>query len=319
MKYFSAEYFENLWVIASQYVMNNYDYCFLTSMHTKNRIIGTKNIIAGMSYTRNGIIETNLADTINFSSASQDLYFDFEHIKKAVEEGKQRIETCIINFGYYALYWDLSFSKNESRKIKKTQYPIFGKAHHLQITEELDMMQEVVYDRKMFAGDWVREFVSEWAIGFFMEESAYYGRLKTREDDALFGLGKRPWNTLPEDTKNAIANQVANDHNHFKVYEHTKKENENLIREIAEYLIQHQITPVFLILPFTTYYNDYIDTQYKEDIVSLLEELPYQVEFLDMNDYLDMFDDSDFLDSEHLNLQGALKATELLKAYLQLI
>ena len=319
MRYFSAEYFEKLSNICCQYVLDNYDYCYLTAMHTKNRLIGAQTIIAGMSYSRNGIVDTKLVDTINFSSSSQDLYYDFQHIKKAVGEGKQQIKTCIINIGYYALYWDLSCSKNESWKIKKTHYPILGMAHHYQVVEEQDMMQNVVYDKSIFQGNWLREFVCEWTEGFFQDESTYYGSLKTRENDNPFGLEKIIWHTLPEDTKRRIAIQKANDHNRLKVHEHTRQENENLMREMTEYLFQHQITPVFLILPFTAYYNDHINKEYKKGIVSLLEELPYPVELLDMNDYLDIFDDSDFLDPEHLNLSGALKATELLNEFLNFI
>lgn len=317
MRYFSAEYFSQLWNIASQYILNNYDYCYLSAMHTKNRVTGAKTIIAGMSYTRNGIVDANLADTINFSSSSQDLYYSFQHIKKAVDEGKQKIETCIINIGYYSLYWDLSYSKHESWKIKSTHYPILGKAHHCSIEGVYDRWENVVYDKNIFKGNWLREFACEWAENFFQEESTYYGSLKTRESDS--GLGKI-WNALPEDVRRKVAALRTYDHHRLKVHEHTRQENADLLKEITEYLFQRQITPVFLIMPFTTYYNELINKEYKEDILSLLEELPYPVEFLDMNDYLDMFDNNfDFLDDEHLSLQGALRATDLLSEFLNLI
>lgn len=51
----------------------------------------------------------------------------------------------------------------------------------------------------------------------------------------------------------------------------------------------------------------------------ILEDLPYPVEFLDMNDYQEVFGDSDYLDSDHLNLQGALKATNLLNEFIKTI
>lgn len=319
MKYFSKEYFEKLWSIANQYILDNYDYCYLKAMHEKNRTIGAKTIIAGMSYARNGIVETYLEDAINFSSASQDLYFNFEHIKKAVEEGNQKIKTCIINFGYYAMYWDLSHAKNVSCIIKKAHYPVLGKAHHYSIDEDYDMMQNIKYDKSIFKGNWVREFVNEWADGFFREEPTYYGSLKTREDDNQLGVKKIPWNVLSADTKKGLASQIVSSQNRIKIHEHTRQENEQLLKEMVEYLYQNHITPIFLILPFTTYYNEYIDKEYKEGIISLLEELPYPVEFLDMNDYPDNFDDTDFLDAEHLNLRGALKATAFLIEYLSLI
>ena len=320
MKYFSDQYFETLIRIAHAYVMRNYAYCYLAAMHENNRRIGAKTIIVGSSHAMNGIVESELeGEVINFSITSQDLYYDFENIKKAVEEGRQRIEICVINLGYYLMYQDLSYSREWSQLIPKVYYPLFGKSHHYQIEEEFDRMQDINFDRDMFAENWVREFADQWAKGVFMEEATYYGSLKTREKNNLLGLKDIIWNTLSEDEKRDIAFQRAERHNKLKIYEHTRQENGNIVGEMAEYLVRHDIVPVFVIFPFTKYYNVYIDQEYKADIKKLLEDLPYPVEFLDMNDYLEMFDDSDFLDSDHLNLQGALKATGLLNDFLKVI
>ena len=45
----------------------------------------------------------------------------------------------------------------------------------------------------------------------------------------------------------------------------------------------------------------YIDARYKPDILDALDKLNDPVEFLDMNDYSDIFPDEDFIDSDHLN------------------
>ena len=321
MKYFSAEYFEKIKSIAVDYAMNNYDYCYLAAMHEKNRTVGTKTIIAGSSHAMNGIVESGIEEgVINFSISSQDIYFDFQHIKKAVEEGRQKIEVCIINIGYYMMYWDLSYSKVMSYLVPTVYYPLFGTSHHYQIAEEFDMMKDIEFDGEMFADKWIRELADHWAKGMFMEKSTYYGEgLKTRENNNIMGLRKVIWNTLSEDEKRNVAIERTNDHNSLNTYEHTRQENTVLVREMVEYLIQHDIIPVFVIFPFTKYYNAYIDQKYKADIRMVLEDLPYPVEFLDMNDYQEMFDDSDYLDSDHLNLQGALKATSLLNDFLKIV
>ena len=41
----------------------------------------------------------------------------------------------------------------------------------------------------------------------------------------------------------------------------------------------------------------------------------FSVEFLDMNGYKDVFCYADFLDTDHMNKQGALKATEAINEY----
>lgn len=320
MKYFSVDYFRKIQEIVMQYTLNNYDYCYLSAMHTKNHRLGAKTIIAGSSHAMNGIVESGLdEEVINFSISSQDLYFDFEHIKKAVEEGKQRIDTCIINIGYYMLYQDLSYSKVMSYLIPKVYYPLLNKSHHYEIVDKFDPLKSVEFDRNMFAEKWVRRFADDWAIGFFMEESTYYGSLRTRENNNILGLKKVIWNQLSADEKRSIAIQRTNDHNRLILHEHSRRENGELVKEMAEYLFQHDITPLVVIFPFTSYYNNYINREYKADIISLLDELPWPIEFLDMNDYSDIFDDTDFLDTDHLNLQGALKATELLNDYIKLI
>lgn len=318
MKYLSDEYFQNLMGIAYEYALRNYDYYYLAAMHENNRKIGATTIITGSSHAMNGIVESALeGEVINFSISSQDLYFDFEHIKKAVEEGRQKIEICVIDLGYYQMYHDLSCSKGWGRVITKVFYPLLGKSHHYQGEEELDRMQDINFDKDMFAEKWVREFVDHWAKGVFMEESTYYGSLKTRENNNFLRLNNVIWNTLPEDEKRDIAIKRTDEHNKLKVYEHTRQENGIIVGEMAEYLVRHDILPVFVIFPFTKYYNAYIDQEYKADIKNILEDLPYPVEFLDMNDYQEMFDDSDFLDSDHLNLQGALKATGFLNDFLE--
>ena len=321
MKYFSKEYFNELTNIAIKYVMHNYDYNYLAAMHEKNRTVGTKTIIAGSSHAMNGIVESGIeGGVINFSISSQDLYFDFRHIKKAVEEGRQKIEICIINIGYYMMYWDLSYSKVMSYLVPAVYYPLFKDSHHYQIAEEFDMLKDIEYDREMFADMWIREFVDHWAKGVFMEMSSYYGEgLITREDSNILGVEKVNWNALSDAEKRDVAIERTNDHNSLNTYEHTRRENVILVGEMVEYLIQHDIMPAFVIFPFTKYYNAYIDKEYRMDIEKILQDLPYPVEFLDMNDYQEMFDDSDYLDSDHLNLQGALKATSLLNDFLKIV
>ena len=61
----------------------------------------------------------------------------------------------------------------------------------------------------------------------------------------------------------------------------------------------------------------YIDSFYKKDIFELLNSLPQQVELLDMNE-IDGFNDEDFLDTDHLSLRGAEKATRLLVEFIKI-
>jgi len=61
----------------------------------------------------------------------------------------------------------------------------------------------------------------------------------------------------------------------------------------------------------------YSKFEYKTEIYDVLNEIEYSVEFLDMNE-LDSFGVEDFVDSDHLNYRGAVKASRILNSYLNL-
>ena len=85
---------------------------------------------------------------------------------------------------------------------------------------------------------------------------------------------------------------------------------------MAAYLAERDIRIIFVIFPFTGWYNQYINPEYREDIYRALDGLKTPVEFLDMNG-LDCFHDGDFLDTDHLNDAGAQKASKILNAFLR--
>lgn len=320
MKYFSQDYFDQLKDVVLQYTFHNYDYCYLRAMHEKNAREGTETIIAGSSPAMNGLVNENLSGgCINFSISSQDIYYDFCHIKKAVKEGRQKIKRCIINIGYYMLYQDLSYSKMMSYLIPSVYFPLFGDTHHYRIEKEYDMWGKITADKSMYSGELIKKLCEEWSEGFFLEEPSFYGSMKTRENNNIYGLRKIIWNTLTEAEKEKAAIERTRDHNRLKQHEQSRMENGELIREMTAYLHARDIKPIFVIFPFTAWYNRYIDGAYKADIFELLDGLSVPVEFLDMNDYEGVFCDADFLDTDHLNKQGALKATAFLNEYLNML
>lgn len=320
MKYFSEAYFAGLRDTVLQYTIDHYDYCYLHAMHEKNKIEGTKTIIAGSSHAMNGIVNENFeGGCINFSISSQDIYYDFQHIKKAVEEGRQKIENCIINIGYYMLYHDLSLCNVMGYLVPSVYYPLFGDAHHYVIEKEYDMLAGLKNVGDGYSRGLIKKVCEEWSEGFFMEESSYYGSMKTRENNNIFGLKKIIWNTLSEEEKKNAAIKRTFDHNRMRKYEQTRMENGKLVKEMVEYLYRNDIVPVFVIFPFTTWYNEYVDKDFKTDIYNTLDSLSWPVEFLDMNDCEGIFTDTDFLDTDHMNKKGARKATEILNEFIQMI
>lgn len=302
--------------IVLQYIVANYDYCYLDAMHEKNRTAGAETIIVGCSHAMYGISERRISkDVINFSIASQDLYYNYKHIQKAIEEGKRKIKRCIINIGYYGLYQDVSLSKSwEYAQLYRVYYPLFTDTHNFHGEGKLYEWEKIKFDRNAYRMEEVQKFCQECARGLFMEESSYFGAMKSRKSNII--RQDIIWNELDEKTKEQEALRRMKDHNRLKKYVQSYEENCALMREMADYLNQKDIITVFVIFPFTGWYNQYIDAEYKNEIYNLLDSLPVPVEFWNMNDYAGVFDDSDFLDTDHLNDKGAKKASLLLDDYI---
>lgn len=70
-------------------------------------------------------------------------------------------------------------------------------------------------------------------------------------------------------------------------------------------------------MPYARKCIRYIDPEFKLKTESVLEKLPYPVEYLDMNDLKGIFTDEDFIDAWNLNEQGAEKATKVLRDFLK--
>lgn len=319
MRYFSNEYFEELKKAALNYLKRNYDYCYLEAMHEKNRQWGAETIIVGSSHAMNGIKEEYLkGNTINFSVSSQDIYYDFLHIRKACNEGKYKIENCIINLGYYMLFQDLSLSKNMNFLIRKMYEPLFHDSHHMQIDDPYDPLQEVIeLGKGFFSKELITLLCREWGRNIFMEQGSYYGELRSRRENNGLALKGIEWSGLSESERQEYARSRASDHNRHYTHKKSRTENGRLIEELAEFLSNRNIRTVFVVFPFTKWYNHFTNPQYKEDIYQLLDTLDLPIEFLDMNE-LDCFSDNDFLDTDHLNDTGAEKASKVLNDFLEM-
>ena len=302
----------------------NYDYYFLKSMHEINKYQGTDIVIAGSSHAMNGIHEGIMekrlgGQFLSFSISSQDLYYDFVNILHAIKNGQRKIKLAIINIGYYMIGQDVSLARNVGRQIVPEVYwPLFHDGHHYpgDPSDYLFLDEDDLRKRNVSAIT-VKALADDFARRYFLRQKTYYGELLLRTE--LNGVARQGivWSTLSEEQKENIAVNRTASHNKFAHYYDSIAENQKLIREFVGDMYERHIKVMFVIFPFTKYYNHYIDPTYKQTILSCLEELPTAVEFLDMNDYSQEFCDEDFLDSDHLNDHGATKASGFLANYLK--
>ena len=324
MQYANSNYFDNIRRMCLNYLTNNYDLSFLSAMHHKNRTVGADTIIVGSSHAMNGIVERELTyggDVIQFCISSQDLYYDFEHIKKALIEKKRPIKRCMINLGYYMLHQDLSLSTSLRVIIPRVYLNLFGdeKYHNFAEAKRIDPFSSMTIDGEAYPEESVKELCRFWSEKAILEQSSYYGDLLARENANILGVKKTVWNTLSETERRAYAeNRVLNGHNKHISHIKSREENGVILYEMVKLLSENDIKIYFFITPYTDDYMNLIDHRYKEDIEKTLSDLPYEVEYFDMNDLPNVFDNNDFIDSDHLNLQGAHKATSLLNSFINL-
>ena len=287
------------------YLNKNYEYCYLESMHYLNSCQNTDLIITGMSYGLDGVDSTLLkGNVLNFSMHSQDLYYDYLHIKKAVEDSQNSISQCVLTLGYYSLFYDLSLSSS-GWKCLKTYKPLFADVHHAKAVN-IDMGNDMCDDA-----------CTEFYHTFFNKNRSYYGPAIIREFTSIPITKKGGWINLDSKERDEAAFELAQKHNKHIKHKETFEENKQILNNIFNFLKMNHIRVIIAILPFSKEYLKYIDSNYKTILLSVLEEITedMKVDFVDMND-MEYFSDEDFLDSDHLNRKGAIKATVLLDGVL---
>lgn len=311
-----VEYFRNLANGAFEFLMGNYDYLYLRAMHELIRAEGADTIIVGSSHTMNGIDERYFDDrTINFSVSSQDLFFSFEHIKAAIANSKTKIKKCIINLGYYTMYWDIAKSTSEQYRVQQVYEPLFNYINKGESFQERDCKISSIspsFNKKL-----MQEIYTDYALEFFKLNMTYYCIGRTRVNNNILGLNDIEWKSLGEQEKEYYAKDRATKHNRHEKRTDTLQDNIKILSEMVKLLNENNIRTIFLICPYTKWYNTYISASYKDTIVKLLDELPYSVELVDLNDVDGLVDDSDFVDSDHLIDSGAVTVSRFINDYLK--
>ena len=182
----------------------------------------------------------------------------------------------------------------------------------------LDLYVDDSFDTKMYPRNVVEPLVCYWSKQVMLEQSSFYGDLMKREENNMWGVENVDWASVNDEQRRAyVINRVAG-HNRQIKYKETREENGEILKEMVLFLFEHQIKPYFFITPYTKLYMECIYSEFLPDIFEALDSLDTPVEFLDMNYYTDNFTDEDFIDSDHLNLNGAHKATAVLNSFIEM-
>lgn len=291
---------------AEKFLFDNYNYVWLKAMLAKDSIYRRDNptLITGSSHALNGIKADVWDNAINCSMHSQDIYYDFMCAKEVIKE-KNRFAKCFIVFGYYIAFQDLSLSKNSRETmIRSVYYPIFNDAHNWEAPTSFDLWRN-----QPGLSEEEKAACEETAVKKIAEQHCYYSDTVPR--GSYFDLGGRSWADISDEERDICGKRRAADHNRVCTHKASFADNIEILKDFVHFLHLYGTMPIVVITPFTAAYNKYIDPDSKASVLEMLNAIPEEVHFVDLND-CSFFDNSDFMDTDHLNEKGAEKVSRIL-------
>ncbi len=241
-----------------------------------------ENIITGLSYADVGIIQQLLkVPSFNFALGSQDLYFDYEILKKILTENinVKALKYAIITLSYYSFQYDMSKSCLSDLTIR--YYNILKTIHNNDIKNLFDITEEneifLNLSQELFVENF--KYIIDNNITMINEE---IGKVRA----------------ITDSNKN---------------YPVTVKENIQIFKDYLDLLRLYKIEPIIVICPVTMYYYKYFSEKLIDEFYSIILSFKEKYKF-ELYDYFksEAFDLSDFRDVAHLNEKGAKKFTKLL-------
>lgn len=269
----------------TKYIINSNDYIDGYKNYIKNNSKEIETLVTGSSYSSfgfNSCIYKKKA--INISAPSQDLYYDYNLVKWAIENNELKaLKEVIIGLSYYCFEYDMSLSAMKGNVYIYNKN--LGLSHNL---INIDAVTDGV-DETIEIGNEIFNFTKDNKVIFTVNENENQSILSTEIGKAQAELDCR------------------------KNYPDTVNENTRILDEYIEFLHKKNIRPILVVFPTNKYYyNNFsyrIEKEFKT-IINFLKE-KYNVEFIDYFRGVE-FDDTDFRDVSHLNSKGSEKFTKIL-------
>ena len=248
----------------------SYGYFYLVAMHKLIRQNPFDSIAIGVSYGNNLLIEKHFkGGLVKFCKDYQDVYYDFLHLKRAVENSMSRIRRCFCIWGYWSIAYDISLGKTKETETRRSiEYTLFKDPHHWTYPHDIWGYVRNTFenpDEFKLAAD----FIENLALKGFISDDAknpqlltYYNKYHLQEMSGCKYTGS--YRTIPEDTREMIGKHRAEVHNKLIRYEKTISENTQIISNMLEYMQRNDITPIVIFPPFSKAYLNNLDPQYKK-------------------------------------------------------
>ena len=257
-----------------------------------------------------------LKKTLALYTNSQDLYYSYKMARQAIIFNKS-IKKCIIGISYYSLFYDMSKSRmklytniiykyilNDLHNYKNDNSFINSNEYYFSI-----LLQDIVL-KDIFMINNMQENI------FFNYYNKHKNLINEDISESIDSANNyQNFSKLDINEKNSKGKYYASLHNKHYKHKKTRLENYSIFNNFIEFLVDNNVEPIVVVFPSTSYYNKYLIREYKDDFYNALNDIKKnhkQVKFIDLNNYNNLFDDSDFYDESHLNEKGAYKATKII-------
>lgn len=302
---------ENRWL----WIYNRfYDYYYLVSEINRAYRLNPEILYAGSSYATFGINANEKA--CNFALPSQDLYYSVLVLKKVISNCNN-VKKVVLGFGYYSMNCDLSKTKRKSEieRVYDVYYPLFGDVHNLKREDLLkrkrteDIVSKIlilINKRIIFTKKRTKN------MAYFVDN--FHSR-ETRKLCTWADCNRR-WNELTNDERLSAAKNRTDAHLKLFKYIDTYKENIELLRKFKQYCDNTGIELYIFISPMSQSYISTMTQQFYQEAERQIKQYTTIVnegKFVDCNKVSKLkFDDSCFVDADHLSDCGAYILTNFI-------
>ena len=302
--------------ICQEIYLGYYDFNYLEKSLNRSYQDDIESVIVGNSYSLVGIEEDLLdKNSINLSMHSQDLYYSYQLAKKVITKNKN-INQCIIGMSYYVLCHDLSkgdslYSRN---MVENIYYPLLNDKHNsrVKIVPTQKKIIHYQFDSLVKSIFNINEVENYFKSKIYMKNTTYYNNINNLNREQSF-------KDFDIEYKENLGMYRADQHNKIFKYKETSIEYTEILKEFFDFLDKSFVEPVIIVFPNSNYYLKNIKLEYIQQFDDLIKRIKekYSIKVIDLRDSSFEFDDSDFIDADHLNKKGAIKATNYLNRFIK--
>ncbi len=249
-------------------------------------------VVTGMSYIRDAV-QCGLLNrkAVSLANSSQDLFYDFQMFQYACARLK-RPRYAVIGLAPYSLRYDESRSKVQRNRLF-AYYAAVGSFHNCPDTAG----EEAFYDREQ---EKIRLCFSEAEIDRIFEQ-VYVplfgdGRFDDRETYEEEDVDSRTEAGFLEEMRGKF----------HKPYEHTRKENTQILREYLTFCQSRGIRALILLPPYSDWYKAHWDPAYREELLGVLDSFRPELDFEVLDLTAEHLDNCYFKEYAHVNRLGAI-------------